>query len=66
MSRQADSDQPAANTGKRPKMLPELFKDQDVLTPWQRFERLASVVFSVHKEEIDAHKPVRPRKPKSA
>jgi hypothetical protein len=64
MSRQADSDQPAAK-GKHQKMLPELFKEQDDLTPWQRFERLASVVFSVRKDEIDAHKPIRPRKPKS-
>ena len=60
MSRQAESDQ--AKRG-QPKMFTEpIFKNPDTLTSWQKFERLASKVFSVRKDQIEPHKPVRPRK----
>lgn len=66
MSRQADSDQPETNKGGHPKMFPPDALEQDGLTPWQRFERLAAKVFSVKKSDIDTHKPVRPGKGKRA
>lgn len=47
-------------------MFPPDFVKQDKLSPTQRFERLAAQVFSVKKTDIDAHKPVRPRKTKRA
>ena len=58
-SRQADSDQPHAKGG-HPKMFPPVFKEDDSRTSWQKFEDLASKVFSVPKSSIDSHKPVRP------
>jgi hypothetical protein len=47
--------------GGHPKMLADEVNADDGLTTWQRFESIASKVFSVRKEEIDANKPVRPR-----
>ena len=62
--RQAENDEPHAKGG-HPKMFPKI-EGQDNLTSWQRFENLASQVLSVRKDQIDAHKPVRPRKAKRA
>lgn len=65
VSRQAESDQTEAKHKGNPKMFPTI-EGSDNLTPWQRFENLASRVFAVKKSDIDAHKPVRSRKSKRA
>jgi hypothetical protein len=51
-----------AEHGGNPKMFADMVNPQDGLTTWQRFEKIASKVFSVRKDQIDANKPVRPRK----
>ncbi len=57
--------QPRAKKG-HPKMFTKTPKELERLTPWQRLEHIAFKVFSTKKSDIDAHKPVRPRKTKSA
>jgi len=66
MSRQADSDQPEAKQGWHDKMFPARDVEQDGLTSWERFERLAKQVFSVKKSDIDVKRPASPRKTKRA
>lgn len=64
MECQAGSEAPAIKH--KPKMFPAKPNENDSLTPWQRFENLASKVFSVPKNAIDAHKPIREANPKKA
>jgi hypothetical protein len=40
------------------KMFADMRQD-DKLTTWERFEQIASQAFSVRKEDINAHKPIR-------
>jgi len=65
-SGQAKSDKPNAKGGHQKMFTEPIFKDGDNLTSWQKLELLASKAFSVRKDQIDPHKPVRPRKAKLA
>jgi hypothetical protein len=62
MDREADSEAPRKG---HPKMFPPVPVDE-TLTPWQRFERIASKAFGTPKELADTHEPLRPRKTKRA